>query len=101
MDRKLYTMTLANGTVLKDLELNGNNYVSKTEVTTKAFAGNILPVKISNGKTEEVLDNVELVRIANWEDAYWILLQEKEVPSARMKLRADVDYLSMMLDIEL
>lgn len=99
--KKLYTMILANGNAIDNLELNGNNYVSDIEVSTDTFRGGISPVKISDGKKEETLDNMELVRIANWENKWWILLQEKEPPSMTMKLQADITYMAMMMDIEL
>lgn len=101
MSKKTYTMTLANGNILKNLELNGNNYVSEVEVTTADFVGNISPILISDGTSEEVLDNMELVRIANWEDAWWILIQEKEPLPIEAKLQADITYIAMMMDIEL
>lgn len=101
MSKKTYTMTLANGNILENLELNGNNYVSEVEVTTAAFIGNISPILISDGENEEILDNMELVRIANWEDAWWILIQEKEPLPIEAKLQADITYIAMMMDIEL
>lgn len=101
MANKKLTMTLANGNVIKDLILNGNNYVSNTEVMEKVFSGKISPVRISDGVKEEVLENMEFVRIANWEDKWWILIQEKPPVSETKKLRADLEYLSMMCDVEL
>lgn len=99
MDKK-YTMTLNNGSILENLELNGNNYVSETEITEAIFSGNISPIIISDGINEELFEHMELVRIANWENKWWILIQEKKPLSETYKLRADIDYLSMVLDIE-
>ena len=101
MTNKKLTMTLSNGNVIKDLILNGNNYVSNTEVTEKVFSGKISPIRISDGVKEEVLENMEFIRIANWEDKWWILIQEKQPISETEKLRADFEYLSMMCDVEL
>ena len=101
MANKKYTMTLANGNVIKDLILNGNNYVSNTEVSQKLFEGDISPIKITDGVREEILENMELVRIANWEEKWWILIQEKPPVSESEKTRADIVYLSMMCDVEL
>ena len=101
MANKKYTMTLANGNVIKDLILNGNNYVSNTEVSEKLFEGDISPIKITDGVQEEILENMELVRIANWEEKWWILIQEKPPVSEVEKIRADIAYLSMMCDVEL
>lgn len=101
MANKKLTMTLANGNVIKDLILNGNNYVSNMEVTEKVFSGKISPVRISDGVKEEILENMKFVRIANWEDKWWILIQEKPPISETEKLHADLEYLSMMCDVEL
>ena len=101
MTNKKLTMTLSNGNVIKDLILNGNNYVSNTEVTEKVFSGKISPIRISDGVKEEVLENMEFIRIANWEDKWWILIQEKLPISETENLRADLEYLSMMCDVEL
>lgn len=34
---KSFKITLADGTQLKNLKLNGNNYISKTEITDKEY----------------------------------------------------------------
>ena len=101
MELKKYTMTLANGNILNNLELNGNNYVSETEVTTDIFEGNISPIEISDGDNVEIFDNMELVRIANWENKWWVLILEKEPIPVETKLQADIIYLAMMMDVEL
>lgn len=101
MKKKLYTMTLANGNAIDNLELNGNNYVSDIEVTTDIFEGGISPIEISDGDNTEVLDNMELVRIAKWENKWWILIQEKAPIPVETKLQADIIYLAMMMDVEL
>ena len=36
---KSFKITLADGTQLKNLKLNGNNYISKTEITEDDFKG--------------------------------------------------------------
>ena len=41
MEKGTFTVTLADGTSITGLELNGNNFVSKTEVTPEMFAGKL------------------------------------------------------------
>ncbi|MGL5255374.1 MAG: hypothetical protein ACRC9L_10370 [Brevinema sp.] len=101
MANKKYTMRLANGNAISNLVLNGNNYVSDVEVVEETFDGVISPVIITDGINEEVLENMELVRIANWENKWWILIQEKPPISENEKLRSDIEYVAMMCDIEL
>ena len=46
MEKKL-TMTLSDGTKLKNLTLNGTNYVSQTKLTEADFAGKLRTVTVS------------------------------------------------------
>ena len=73
----MYQITLKDGTVIKDLELNGNNFISKTEITESMFTDNLEIVTISDGTTESVQENMKLVQIANMNDEYWFVLTTK------------------------
>lgn len=82
MDEKIYTITLSDGTELSDITLNGNNFVSHTEVTEADFAGKLDTVTITDGETTEVLHDAELVQIAHYDFMpgwYFIL---REIPEA-------------------
>lgn len=73
----MYQITLKDGTVIKDLELNGNNFISKTEITESMFTDNLEIVMISDGTNESVQENMKLVQIANMNDEYWFVLTTK------------------------
>lgn len=73
----MYQITLRDGTVIKDLELNGNNFISKTEITESMFMDNLEIVTISDGTNESVQENMKLVQIANMNDEYWFVLTTK------------------------
>lgn len=98
-----FTITLSDGTKLKDLEMNGNNYISASEIDTGVFDENLSPVVISNGKTAEIHQQMVLVQNVRHEDGrYWFILRDvttEELVSA--KLRSDIDFIAMMADIEL
>lgn len=82
MENNIYTITLSDGTVLSDLTLSGNNFVSQTEVTEADFAGKLDTVTISDGENTEVLHDAELVQIAHYDFMpgwYFIL---REIPEA-------------------
>lgn len=82
MEEQIYTITLSDGTVLSDLTLNGNNFVSQTEVTEAMFAGKLNTVTISDGENTEILHDAELIQIAHYDFMpgwYFIL---REVPEA-------------------
>lgn len=102
MEEKRYTITLADGTELNDLRLNGNNFISDQPVVEDVFEDNCTPLTISDGETEEVHENAELVQIVQHGSEYWMVfrdLSEEEIENAKM--RSDIEYLAMMTDVEL
>ena len=64
MDDKIYKITLADGTVINNLKLNGNNFISSTEIEESIFDGNLLTVTITEGETHEIHTNKELDQIS-------------------------------------
>lgn len=73
----MYAITLADGTRLKNLELNGNNYISETVIEDSVFEGNLDTVKISDGSTTETFTDMRLMsnRVENGRS--WFVLGEK------------------------
>ena len=102
MEEKIYKITLADGTVIDNLRLNGNNYISDKELTADVFLGNLAKVIVNDGERDTVYENMELVQIVKYDEEYWFVLRtmtKKELQD--LKNRADIDYLAMMSDIEL
>lgn len=99
---KVYSITLADGTVLDDLKLNGNNYISQKEIKEEVFEDNLYSVTISDGEKEETHTNMELVQLTEYEGAYWFILRDisPEILD-RMKLQSDIAYLAMMTGVKL
>ena len=104
---KSWKITLADGTKLENLSLNGNNFVSENEITEDIFNGNLLKVKIE-GKTEEgqnIIEehnHMELIQIAKYNDGYYFALRDlTEEELEKMKMQSDIEYLAMMSDIDL
>ncbi len=104
---KSWKITLADGTKLENLSLNGNNFVSENEITEDIFNGNLLKVKIE-GKTEEGQDiieehnHMELIQITKYDDGYYFALRDlTEEELEKMKMQSDIEYLAMMSDIDL
>ena len=48
----MYKITLADGTVLKNLKLNGNNYIAEGVIDDAVFKDNMATVTITDGKTK-------------------------------------------------
>ena len=109
------TITLADGTQLSGLEMNGNNFISPVEVTEETFRGKLGKVVISgNAETDEAgligeHEHMELVQIAHYTQAthsmpdgwYFVL---RDIPAdelERLQARGDIDYIAMMTGVEL
>ena len=75
----MYKITLADGTTIENLVLNGNNYVASTAVDDAVFKDNMASVTITNledGTTEQIEDGVLLSNIVR-EGCSWIVLGQK------------------------
>ena len=77
MESDIYTIILSDGTTLENLYLNGNNFISDTLLTAANFEGKLdhITIECSDGTVNE-LDNVELVRIKQYENQYWFVLRQ-------------------------
>lgn len=100
---KKYTITLADGTRIENLELNGNNFISDENLTDDTFEGNLSVVTISDGVKEKTYHNMELIQLMKDADnRIWFIINE--IPSdklERIKLQADMEYIAMMAGIKL
>lgn len=102
MVSKTYTITLADGTVLDNLKLNGNNFISNTAINADIFDENCYTVIISDGVNSETY-NMEFVQVTEQEPGkYWFVLRELSASElARIKMQSDIEYVAMMAGIEL
>ena len=112
--KNTFTITLADGTQLGGLELNGNNFVSKTEVSADTFKGKLSHVVISGDAEKDEAGligehgQMELVQIAHYTqkthgmpDGWYFAL--REIPAAeleKIKMQGNIAYLSMMTGID-
>ena len=102
MDEKTYKITLSDGTVINNLSLNGNNFISKTSVTKKMFTDNCSPVTINDGTMDEVHNNMALVQVSEVNGEYWFVLRDISLEElSRIKMQSDIEYVAMMSGIEL
>lgn len=102
MDEKIYKITLADGSVIDNLKLNGSNYISETPIDEAMFAYNCSPVTISDGVTEENHPSMELVQITESSGKYWFVLRDYSTEElAQMKMQSDIEYIAMMAGVEL
>ena len=90
-----YKITLADGTQLKNLELNGNNYITPSPVDNATFEGNLQTVTITGPDGTTTMRDVMLVSNRVVAGRSWIVLAEK---SERQKMEEDTD--AMIVDHE-
>lgn len=110
MAKETFTVTLSDGTQLAGLDLNGNNFISKTEVTEDTFKGKLSKVTITgDADTDDAgligeHEHMELVQVAHYtqathgvEDGYYFILRDISASEQeKRQLRADVDYVLML-----
>ena len=78
----MYTITLPSGTKLENLKLNGNNFVSDTEIDESLFTDLLSEIKIEcSEETEQsyVMKNVYLLQQVHYDDGYYFILAEREI----------------------
>ena len=73
----MYKITLADGTVLKNLELNGNNYIAEGVIDDAVFKDNLATVTITDGKTTETYEDMVLLSHRVDGGRSWFVLREK------------------------
>ena len=95
----MYTITLANGTQLNNLELNGNNYIAPAIIDDSVFAGNLGTVTIFDGTTAETYADMALVQNTSYGDGKsWFILAEKpEQEKEKEALAAEITGLQLAL----
>ena len=104
---KSWKITLSDGTKLENLRLNGNNFVSDTELFENDFKGKLTKVQIEGTtqegqKIKEEYTHLELVQITHYEDGYYFVLRQiTEAELDKIKTQADIEYIAMMTDVDL
>ncbi|MDR1754195.1 MAG: hypothetical protein LBR74_04725 [Eubacterium sp.] len=95
----MYTITLADGTKLTKLELNGNNYVAPGLIEDSLFEGNLGTITISDGTSTETYEDMVLVQNTTYDGkTSWFILSEKP-PQEKEKeaLNAEITALQLAL----
>ena len=95
----MYTITLHDGTEIKNLSLNGNNFISDTPLEESLFAGNLQTVHISGPDMDKTHENMELVGIRQDGGKYWFVLRELSAQELiEQKMLADIAALTAASD---
>nr|UWG16547.1 MAG: hypothetical protein [Bacteriophage sp.] len=102
MEEKIYKITLGDGTEISNLKLNGNNFISTEKIDESVFVDNCSPVTISDGVSDTVHPNMELVQIVEqFPGEYWFVLRDiSDEEFSRTKMQSDIAYIAMMSNVE-
>ena len=73
----MYKITLHDGTVLDNLELNGNNFISEKVIDDAVFTNNLDTVTITDGETTETFTDMKLMSNRVDGGKSWFVLGEK------------------------
>ena len=104
----MYTITLADGTEIKNLSLNGNNFVSDTPIDASIFENNLQAVHITGPNVDETFENLELASLREDGGKYWFVLRNlSDQELKERKILADIselfdtsdDIILMMADL--
>lgn len=102
MDEKIYMITLADGTEISNLRLNGNNFISAVPIDAAIFDGNCSSVIINDGENDELHENMELVQVTPVGEEYWFVLRDMTAAELeKIKMQADIEYVAMMAGVEI
>lgn len=81
----MYKITLADGTKLENLELNGNNYIAEGVVDDSVFKDNLATVTITDGTETTTYEDMVLLSHRVDGGRSWIVLGEKSAQDKAME----------------
>lgn len=88
MEKRTWKITLADGTSLDGLDLNGNNFISPSAVTEDTFTGKLSSVTIEGPDGAQTYQDMKLVQISKVGKSYWFILAEKTAEEKQKELVA-------------
>jgi len=91
-------ITFADGTSI-NAELNGTSYITDNKPD---FPDDLSIVTITGPKTNMTIENARIITCASVDGRFWFAIlstSQKEIED--MKIRADLDFLAAMVDVEL
>nr|DAP05005.1 MAG TPA: hypothetical protein [Caudoviricetes sp.] len=93
----MHKITLSDGTVLDNLELNGNNYIAEGAIDNAVFKDNLATVTITDGTTAETYDDLVLRsnRVENGRS--WLVFGQKTQQEKAMERLAELESQNQML----
>lgn len=98
----MYKLILADGTEIKNLTKNGDNYISDKKIDENLFKGNLSTLTITDGEETITMQNAELIQQIECDGKFWICFRElSERELKDMDMEAKIEYLAMMTDVDI
>lgn len=99
----MFKLILADGTEIKNLTRNGDNFISDTKVDESLFAGNPTTLTITDGEDVTIeMNNAELIQQIEYQGKYWLCFRElSERELKDMALESQIQYLAMMTEVDI
>ena len=73
----MYKITFKDGTVIDNLTMNGNNYLSPTEIDSSIFTRkNMSSIVVNDGEKDETLTNHIFVQETHMADGYYFVFRQ-------------------------
>lgn len=89
----MYKLKLQDGTEIQNLDINGNNFVSKTKISDTVFENNLKTVEITDVETGEttILRDCEIVHNKRYGNEWFLVIREIPAEKKRnLQLNDDV-----------
>ena len=99
----MFKLILADGTEIKNLTRNGDNFISDTKVDESLFAGNLTSLTITDGEDVTIeMNNAELIQQIEYQGKYWLCFRElSERELKDMALESQIQYLATMTNVDI
>lgn len=98
----MITIVLSDGTRITDVYKNGDNFIADFAIDEDTFKNKLSPVTIIEDEEETVHQHMRLVQIKQYGNEYWFVLSDISDEELKlMQIRADIDFIAMMEDIDL
>lgn len=98
----MYSIKLADGTKLENLELNGNNFIASTTIDDEVFEDNLGKITITDeeGNTEEYKD-MKIIKNQPIDGKSWLVFKQKTEKEALQQqtksMQEEIDRLQNLL----
>ena len=86
----MYTIKLYDGTVLDNLELNGNNFISDTIIPDTVLENNLKTVEVFDGENTQILTDQFLAANRVENNQTWFVLIDKTPEMKREEEMTDL-----------